>query len=117
MVEADRQFLNSALSNLIQNAVKYSHEGSKIVIRAKVVAENILIEVEDECGGLAPGAEVNLFKPFEQQHKNRQGLGLGLNIARKAIELHGGTLVVRSLPGKGCVFTISLPKKPGSGLN
>jgi signal transduction histidine kinase len=109
-VEADRQFLNSALSNLIQNAIKYSHKGTKIEIRGSVVGENILIEIEDECGGLAPNAEVNLFKPFEQQNKNRQGLGLGLNIARKAIELHSGTLEVRNLPNKGCVFSITLPK-------
>lgn len=109
-VEADRQFLNSALSNLIQNAMKYSHKGTKIEIRGRVVEESILIEVEDECGGLAPNAEIDLFKPFEQQNKNRQGLGLGLNIARKAIELHGGTLELRNLPKKGCVFTITLPK-------
>jgi hypothetical protein len=71
---------------------------------------NVLIEVEDECGGLSPNAEIDLFKPFEQQNKNRQGLGLGLNIARKAIELHCGTLCVRNRPDRGCVFTITLPK-------
>jgi signal transduction histidine kinase len=110
IVEADRQFLNSALSNLIQNAIKYSQKGTKIEIRGIIIGENILIEVEDECGGLAANAEIDLFKPFEQQNKNRQGLGLGLNIARKAIELHGGTLEVRNLPNKGCVFSITLPK-------
>ncbi len=110
IVEADRQFLHSALSNLIQNAIKYSHKGTKIEIRASVVGENILIEVEDECGGLAPNAEKDLFRPFEQQNKNRQGLGLGLTIARKAVELHGGAIGLRNLPNKGCVFTITLPK-------
>jgi hypothetical protein len=110
-VEADRQFLHSALSNLIQNAIKYSHKGTKIEIRGKEAGYDIILEVEDECGGLAPNAETDLFKPYEQQNKNREGLGLGLNIARKAIELHGGTLAVTNLPSKGCVFTITLPKK------
>jgi signal transduction histidine kinase len=110
IVNVDRQLLHSALSNLIQNAIKYSHKGTKIEIRASVASENILIEVEDECGGLAPNAEIDLFKPFEQQNKNREGLGLGLNIARKSIELHGGTLSLHNLPNKGCVFTVTLPK-------
>jgi signal transduction histidine kinase len=109
-IEVDPQFLHSALSNLIQNAIKYSHADSKIQIRAAVAENNVHIEVEDECGGLAPNAEVDLFKPFEQQNQNRTGLGLGLNIARRAVELHGGTLGVRNLPGRGCVFTISLPR-------
>ncbi len=110
VVEADPQFLHSALSNLIQNAVKYGHKGTCIQVCANEVGKNVLIEVEDECGGLAPNAEIDIFKAFEQQNENRKGLGLGLNIARKAIELHGGSLEVRNLPGKGCVFTINLPK-------
>jgi hypothetical protein len=111
-IEVDPQFLHSALANLIQNAIKYSRIGTKIQIRAEDVGENVLIEIEDECGGLAPNAEIDLFKPFEQQNHNRQGLGLGLNIARRAIELHGGTLGVRNLPDKGCVFKITLLKSP-----
>ena len=51
----------------------------------------------------------DLFKPFEQQHQNREGLGLGLTIAQRAIALNDGTIDVRNLPGHGCIFRISLP--------
>jgi signal transduction histidine kinase len=109
-IKADLQFFHSAISNLIQNALKYTHDGGKIQIRAKTIDEEIVIEVEDECGGLTGNAPEDLFKSYEQQNENRKGLGLGLNIARKAIELHGGVINVRNLPNKGCVFTITLPK-------
>jgi signal transduction histidine kinase len=108
-VEADMQLLYSALSNLIQNALKYTHTNGKIQVRAAAVGKQVIIEVEDECGGLP--ANVDLFKPYEQQHENRKGLGLGLTIAQRAIVLNKGTIEVRDLPGKGCVFKITLPAK------
>jgi signal transduction histidine kinase len=111
VVQADLQFFHSAVSNLIQNALKYTHDGGKILIRAEAVNEDIIFEVEDECGGLAKNAAEDLFKPFEQQNENRKGLGLGLTLARRAVELHNGTLEARNLPNKGCVFSITLPKK------
>jgi len=110
VAEADQQLVYSAVSNLIQNALKYTHVGGKIQIRGAYAGNNIVIEVEDECGGLSERAS-DIFKPFEQQHENRKGLGLGLTIAQKAINLNNGTIEVRNLPGKGCVFTITLPKK------
>lgn len=109
ILKADLQFFHSAVSNLIQNALKFTHDGGKIQIRANAVNEDIVFEVEDECGGLAQNATEDLFKPFEQQNENRKGLGLGLSLARRAIELHNGTIVARNLPGTGCVFTIKLP--------
>jgi signal transduction histidine kinase len=110
-VEADQQLLHSALSNLIQNALKYSREGGKIQVRANLSGENVVVEVEDECGGLSSDAETKLFEPFTQQNQNRTGLGLGLTIARRAIVLNHGTINVHNLPGKGCIFKITLPKK------
>jgi K+-sensing histidine kinase KdpD len=111
IVQADLQLFHSAVSNLIENALKYTHDGGKILIRAEVVNEDIIFEVEDECGGLAKNAAKDLFKPFEQQNEKRKGLGPGLTLAQQIIELHKGTLDVRNLPNKGCVFTITLPKK------
>jgi signal transduction histidine kinase len=104
----DRQLVYSALSNLVQNALKYTHPGGKIQIRASTVDDNVVIEVEDECGGLKDAA-VDLFKAFEQQNENRAGLGLGLTIAQRAIKLNHGTIGVTNLPGKGCIFKIVLP--------
>lgn len=108
VVQADQQLFHSALSNLIQNAIKYTRMGGKIHVRGKLEADQIVIDVEDECGGLHK-SNVDLFAAFAQQDSNRSGLGLGLTIARRAIELNGGTIMVQDLPGKGCIFTITLP--------
>jgi signal transduction histidine kinase len=108
-IEADQYLLFSAVSNLVQNAIKYSCTGGMIRIRARGVGEQTIIEVEDECGGLNSATPSDLFKPFEQQHKNREGLGLGLTIAHRAIALNDGTIDVKNLRGHGCVFRISLP--------
>ncbi len=109
-IEADRQLIYSAVSNLIQNAIKYTCDGGKIQVRSLVVGENLIIEVEDECGGIS-NTKVDLFRAFEQQNENRTGLGLGLSIARRAIKLNHGSINVRNLPGKGCIFRIALPNK------
>ena len=113
-IEADQALFYSALSNLIQNALKYSHEGGKIQLRAHATDKKVIIEVEDECGGLPANKAADLFKPFEQHHDNRSGLGLGLSIARQAIQSHKGTLEVKDLPKKGCIFTITLPLRQQS---
>lgn len=109
VVYVDQQLLHSALSNLIQNAIKFTRIGGTIQLRGKLVGDQAVIEVEDECGGLRDQS-ANLFEAFEQQNENRTGLGLGLTIARRAIALNHGTIEVQDLPGKGCVFSITLPK-------
>ena len=69
----------------------------------------VLIEVEDQCGGIPEGV-ADPFKPFTERRKHdRTGLGLGLSIARKAVRMHGGEVTYRNLPGIGCVFVIELP--------
>jgi signal transduction histidine kinase len=110
-VEVDLQLFYSALSNLIQNALKYTPVGGKIQVRGESVGEKIILEVEDECGGLQANTAEDLFKPFVQKNENRKGLGLGLAIAKRAIGLNHGAVEVRNLPGKGCIFKIILPKK------
>lgn len=110
VAEADQQLVYSAVFNLIQNALKYSRVGGKIQVRGTLVKDDVVIEVEDECGGLSDRAS-DLFRPFEQQHSDRRGLGLGLTIAQRAIQLNHGTIGVENLPGKGCIFKITLPKK------
>ena len=74
-------------------------------------AVDVLIEVQDHCGGLPPGSAERMFKPFMQHGDNKSGLGLGLSIARQSIEADAGTLSVRDVPGIGCVFTIALPRR------
>jgi signal transduction histidine kinase len=111
-VEADRQLLAAAVSNLLQNALKFTAPASRVWLRALESDGRVLIEVEDQCGGLPEGAQESLFLPFTQRSGDRTGLGLGLAISRRAVEQSGGTLRVRDLPGKGCVFTITLPVAP-----
>jgi signal transduction histidine kinase len=109
-IHTDRQMLSSAVSNLLQNAFKFTRAHSHVKLRAYGLGERLLIEVEDECGGLPAGKEKDLFAPFEQHGTYRSGLGLGLSISRRAVEACGGTLAVRDMPGLGCVFTIDLPR-------
>lgn len=108
-IDADQYLLISAVSNLVQNAIKYTCPGGTIQIRGHEFDEQTIIEVEDECGGLSSAMPHDLFKPFEQHNKNREGLGLGLAIAKRAIGLNDGTIDVRNLPGRGCIFRICLP--------
>ena len=108
-LDADERLLISAATNLVQNAFKFSKPEGQIVLRARKEGAFVLIEVEDECGGLPPGREEELFKPYVQKGEDRRGLGLGLAITREAVEAHGGELLVRNLPGKGCVFAMKLP--------
>ncbi|HET9253252.1 MAG TPA: HAMP domain-containing sensor histidine kinase [Candidatus Eisenbacteria bacterium] len=108
-VEVDRQLFGSALDNILQNAFKFTRPASHVQLRTLHHAGRVSIEVEDECGGLPPGTAETLFQPFEQRGGNREGLGLGLTISRKAVESDGGTLTVRDIPGKGCVFVVEMP--------
>jgi len=108
-IDADQYLLFSAVSNLVQNAVKYTHAGGTIRIRGRVIGEQAIIEVKDQCGGLGLAKPSELFKPFEQRNHNHDGLGLGLTIAQRAIELNDGTIDVHNLPGEGCIFRIILP--------
>ena len=109
-IYVDRQLLAAALANLLQNAFKFSRPGGHVMLRTDTTTASgrVLIEVEDECGGLPSGRIEELFRPFEQRGADRTGLGLGLAIARESVETNGGEIRARSLPGKGCIFTVDL---------
>ena len=108
-IETDRQFLTSTVSNLVQNALKYTSAGSHVFLRGRRTDDRIVIEVEDECGGLPPGKIDELFRPFVRGDYQRPGVGLGLSIAMRAIKAIKGGIRVRDLPGKGCIFIVELP--------
>ncbi|HYV95914.1 MAG TPA: HAMP domain-containing sensor histidine kinase [Gemmatimonadaceae bacterium] len=109
-VETDRAILGAAAANLLQNAFKFSHSGAQVSLTVTDTPDRVLFEVRDECGGLPGGQTEELFVPYVQASANRHGLGLGLAISRKGIESCGGELRARDLPGKGCVFTIAVPR-------
>jgi signal transduction histidine kinase len=111
-IEADQAILTAAISNLLQNAFKFTPRHGNVSLTVRRTEQRILFEIEDECGGLPPGKIEDLFRPFAQRGADRSGVGLGLAICAKAAEIHGGELRARDLPGKGCVFTLDLPRKP-----
>lgn len=109
-VNADRALLAATVANLLQNAFKFTRPGTKVTLRGRATADRVLIEVEDECGGLPDGAVDVLFEPFEQRGADRTGVGLGLAMSRRAAEANDGRAYARSLPGHGCIFTVDLPR-------
>jgi signal transduction histidine kinase len=111
---ADSRMLSSAVTNLVQNGIKFTRAGGTVTVRARAVGDRVYIEVEDECGGLPPGKENELFQPFVRGTRDHRGAGLGLAITREAVRAHEGELTVRDLPGKGCIFAVVLPRAGAS---
>jgi signal transduction histidine kinase len=109
-IDVDRDLLLAAVGNLLQNAFKFTHPHSEVSLHAYALADRILIDVQDHCGGLPTGFAEDMFRPFTQAAEDRSGLGLGLSIARRSVEANNGVLSVRNVPGTGCVFTIDLPR-------
>jgi len=109
-MDVDRDMLLSAVGNLLQNAFKFTAHGTEVTLHAYAVADRIVIDIEDHCGGLPPGSMERIFLPFTQSGVDRSGLGLGLAICRRSVEANNGRLRVRDIPGSGCVFTIDLPR-------
>jgi signal transduction histidine kinase len=109
IVEADRQVLTAAVRNVLQNAFKFTRDGSTVTLRLSSREGLVSIEIEDECGGLPAPDIQELFEPFERRGTVRTGLGLGLAFSRKAIEASRGHIQGRNLPDQGCIFTIELP--------
>jgi len=115
-MDGDERLIHSAMGNLLGNAVKFSPPDTTVTLRAHADGPEIVIDVEDSCGGLPPDIGPDLFEPFVQRGADRTGLGLGLAIVRQAIDAHRGKVELRDRPGHGCVFTVRLPAaRAGAG--
>ena len=110
MLQGQRDILYSAVWNLVQNALKFTHANTAVTLTAHAAADRILIDVKDHCGGIPPDALATLFDSFTQSNQDRSGLGLGLAISRAGVVTEGGSLTVANSPGTGCVFTIDMPR-------
>jgi PAS domain S-box-containing protein len=111
-VQADAGRLTEALANLLDNAVKFTPSGGTVTLRAERVAEGVQLSVADTGPGIAPAAIPRLFDRFWQARASgRANAGLGLFIARRIVEGHGGRLTAESELGKGSVFRIVLPTR------
>lgn len=117
--EADARLLHSAIANLMRNAVKYTQTGSTVRVTLRVVDAMMTLEVADGCGGIVDGNWATIFEPYQRGDdaaaRQREGLGLGLAIAKQSAEAHGGTLSVRNVAPDGCVFELRLPRVAPSG--
>ena len=113
-IAADREVLAAVVGNLLQNAFKFTGPGTTVTLSAGASAQRVLIEIQDECGGLPSGNANELFRPFEQRSADRTGMGLGLAFSRWGAEANDGRIYARNLPGRGCVFTIDLPRLPSA---
>ena len=108
----DRAKLKVVLMNLITNALKYTEEGS-VTLSARRKAEGLEISVRDTGIGIAPENLATIFEAFRQvdgpQPRRQSGVGLGLYIVRRMLDLLGGTISVESAPGRGSTFSVLLP--------
>ena len=109
-MKGNRDLLLGALANLLHNAFKFTHAHTEVTLKAYALGDRIHVDVEDNCGGLPKGDLECLFTPFTQLSDDKTGLGLGLSIARQNVEADDGLLTVRDLPGKGCIFTMIVPR-------
>jgi signal transduction histidine kinase len=110
-MRADGRLLGSVVMNLVRNAIKFTADGSDVIVHARRERDDVVVEVLDGCGGLPENGWAAMFEPFTQAGTNRAGFGLGLAIAKQAVELHGGTIGVANRPPTGCVFEVRIPAR------
>lgn len=111
-VAADATGVSEVLGNLIDNAIKYSHEGGSVNVTASASTDFVTVSVEDFGIGMPDRVIGNLFHKFYRSHRSREtvaGTGIGLYISKAIIESHGGQIGVKSTEGVGSTFTFSLP--------
>jgi signal transduction histidine kinase len=113
LVEADQALLQQALSNVVENAVKYTNPGGKVNVCTRAHDSNIVFEINDTGIGIAPVDQPRLFEKFyrgvQRDARKQQGSGLGLAIVKSIVERHGGKVWVESQLGKGSTFSILIP--------
>jgi GAF domain-containing protein len=112
----DERKIKQILLNLLSNAVKFTPEGGRITITANKTDNGAEISVSDTGIGIPPGEQPTIFEEFRQvggdyAHK-KEGTGLGLTLAKKFVELHGGKIWLESEVGKGSTFSFTLPNRP-----
>jgi len=111
-VAADRASISEVMSNLIDNAIKYSNEGGMVNITATLDGDFVKVSVQDFGIGMPASVVSSLFHKFYRSHRSREtvaGTGIGLYISKAIVESHGGKIEVRSIEGEGSTFEFTLP--------
>ena len=114
-VDADADAFNHVLVNLLTNAVKFSPAGSAVAIRARRDGDEVVVSVVDEGPGVAADEQERIFDRFYQSQNGNhaRGTGIGLTIAQRFTEQHGGRIWVESDPGHGAAFSFTMPVAAG----
>jgi K+-sensing histidine kinase KdpD len=112
-IMGDKLRISQIVLNLLSNAIKFTPEGGLIILSAREEEKNLIVEVEDNGRGIPEEEIQNLFRPYYRLrgHENIRGVGLGLTLVKRLVELHGGKVGVESELGKGSKFSFSLPTK------
>ncbi|MBI1281925.1 MAG: PAS domain S-box protein [Anaerolineaceae bacterium] len=113
-VMADKDYLVAALNHIVRNAVQYTPAEGTITVRTRAQSpKHVLVEVTDTGIGIQPSEMESIYDRFYRSDRARKadsgGVGLGLSLARKIVEIHEGTIEAESIPGEGSIFRITLP--------
>ena len=112
IINADTIMINRVITNLLDNALKYTNSGGTITVNLSDRQEDILVQITDSGIGIAREHLPYIFDTFYRVNADSKGSGLGLSIVKKIVEAHGGKIWVESEPGKGSTFSFTLPKLP-----
>ena len=110
VINADGRMIGRVIANLLDNAVKYSPEGSGVTLKLSDWNLEVLFEVRDPGTGISDEHLPYIFDAFYRVSRDTRGSGLGLSIAKTIIDAHGGKIWAKSSPGKGSIFSFTLPK-------
>lgn len=120
LIQGDPQRLEQALDNLVSNAIKYSPHGGTVDVRGRATPAEVIVSVSDEGVGIPLDEQERIFNRFYRvegpETRAVAGTGLGLYLTRAIVEAHGGRCWVRSAPGRGSTFFISLPRETGLAI-
>jgi signal transduction histidine kinase len=111
----DERKLKQVMLNLLSNAVKFTPASGEILVAARLVGSSIEVSVADSGIGIAPEDQPRVFEEFRQvgsdAARKAEGTGLGLALAKRFVELHGGSIRLQSAVGRGSTFTLTLPQQ------
>jgi signal transduction histidine kinase len=114
-IVADERKVKQIVLNLLSNAVKFTPDGGSVTLSARRTEEGVEVAVSDTGVGIAAEDQAAVFEEFRQVGRDylgkHEGTGLGLALARRFVELHGGRIAVTSAPGRGTTFTFTLPQR------
>jgi two-component system sensor histidine kinase VicK len=112
-ISADRAKIGQVISNLVNNAIKYSAKGSYVILKCEAKGDNVVVSVTDEGIGIKPKDQEKIFQRFyraeEEESKHISGFGIGLYLSSEIIQRHKGKIWVESREGEGSTFYFSLP--------